>query len=129
MAILSCQGHSGTISFTDIEIIPKPDNMAWKSSSELVATCLEQIDTSVSSGESSKFVSRSEVFKTEEVLVTPIVSNVKRTKSVTLGTHVQFEEMSILDWTLKSWKEPVSIVILVPVHGDRIKNKLDTWKK
>lgn len=123
MLILSCQGHVGSFSFTDIEIIPKPDNERWSSPNDLVSACLEQSDTS-----SIKMNSRTEL-RIEEVLVTTTSNFSAMRPSATLVTHVLFDEISSLEWTLRTWTDPVSIVILVPVPGDSIQNKLDTWQK
>ena len=124
MVILSCQGYSGPVSFADIEIVPKPDHEKWTSPENLVATCLEQIDTNQLYSDSNGIE-----ISIEEVLLTSESNSSVNRKSITLVSHVLFDELSILDWTLRTWKEPVSLVILVPVTRDRLRNKLDSWKK
>lgn len=119
--MISCQGYTGSFSFTDIEIIPKPDNKLWTSPSDLIAPCtfdtIDTLNANVLNG----------VFKIEEVLVTPKSNSELKKQSVTLVTHVLFDELSLLDWTLRTWIGPVSIVVLVPVTS--IGDKLEEWKK
>lgn len=68
-------------------------------------------------------------YEIEEVLVMPSNgSNAKNTSMVTLVSNFFFDELSILDWSLDTWKNsPVSLVILVPVTS--LKNKLHDWQK
>lgn len=116
LAIISCQGYHGSFSFTDIEIIPKPeDNLP----SNLIGPCLEHIDTSLDTLDLK--------LKIEEVLVTPKSNLELKKHSITLVTHIFFDELSLLHWTLGTWKDPVSIVILVPVV--QIGDKLENWQK
>lgn len=68
-------------------------------------------------------------YEVEEVLVIPSNgSNIKNTSMVTLVSIFFFDELSILDWSLETWKDaPVSLFILFPVT--RFRNKLDDWQK
>lgn len=153
--MLSCIGSSGSVSFTDIEVIPDfgkflifykmklsminsfffcillVDNLEtnkFNSASEIVANCPSES----SSTSNLPFTSNSVTSGSNEWTIIQLEKPSEKFKrsqmdSITLGTHVSLDRLAILEKNLNTWTGPVSLVVFVPVK--EVKLGLEDWQR
>ncbi|XP_053200951.1 uncharacterized protein LOC128386023 [Panonychus citri] len=117
--MILCYGYTGSVTFSDVQLIPLNELKGKLRRHDLVADC-------VADGYEDRPLSEPVNCK---VIDFPVAETIGKLSDhlITLVTQVSMDRISILEKTLSSWNGPVSITIYVPV--DDPSEGLKDWQR